>query len=73
MNEAQEHLKKLIDLLGPGWWLELDDQAVGTVFKRRNLPNTAKEFAEKVGCVFLFRGSIKEGNAVYRFGRAYFQ
>ena len=71
-EEAQARLKKVIDLLEPNVWLELDEVSFPRFFDgplRRDSEafDAAKAFAERHGAVLIFQGNPR----VAKFGRAY--
>ena len=71
-EEAQARLKKVIDLLEPNVWLELDEVSFPRFFDgplRRDSEafDTAGDFAEQHGAVLIFQGNPR----VAKFGRAY--
>ena len=71
-EEAQAHLKKVIDLLEPNVWLELDEVSFPRFFDgplRRDSEalDTARAFAEQHGAVLIFQGNPRGA----KFGRAY--
>ena len=71
-EQAQARLKKVIDLLEPNVWLELDEVSFPRFFDgplRRDSEalSTARAFAEQEGAVLVFQGNPR----VAKFGRAY--
>ena len=71
-EQAQARLKKVIDLLEPNVWLELDEVSFPRFFDgplRRDSEafDAAKAFAERHGAVLIFQGNPR----VAKFGRAY--
>src|SRR6185503_21290682 len=75
MNEQiLTHLQKLVDQLGPGLWLELDDAAFrgffgGALQEGSPAVAAATRFARQNDATFVF--DAKLGTA--KFGRAYFK
>ena len=65
---AQEHLRKILALLGPNLFLHVDDSFLAAAFGRDDMSRKAEEFAKRHECVFFFEGYDRGG----RFGRAYF-
>jgi hypothetical protein len=71
-DKARAHLKKVLDLLEPNVWLELDEISFPRFFDgplRRDSDEfaAAKAFAEQHGAVLVFQGNPR----VAKFGRAY--
>jgi hypothetical protein len=70
--KAREHLKKVLDLLEPNVWLELDEVSFPRFFDgplRRDSEalDAAKAFAKQGGAVAIFQANPR----VVKFGRAY--
>jgi hypothetical protein len=71
-DKARAHLKKVIDLLEPNLWLELDEISFprffdGPLRRGSNALEAAKTFAEQHGAVLVFQSNPR----VAKFGRAY--
>lgn len=69
MEQPLDRLKKILDLLGPGLWLELDQAAFPTFFDgdlgNKSAEASAKKFSELHGC------SVVINSKSARFSRAY--
>jgi hypothetical protein len=70
-EQALSELQGLVDRLGPGMWLVLDELAVERYFGRtfREAFGIARAFAEMNSCTFRREG----GKRAIRFGRAYYR
>jgi hypothetical protein len=69
-EQALDELQAMIDRLGPGMWLVLDEPAVERCFGRtfREAFGIARAFAQTNNCVFKREG----GKRGIRIGRAYY-
>jgi hypothetical protein len=70
-EQALSELQGMVDHLGPGMWLVLDELAVERYFGRtfRDAFGIARAFAEMNNCTFQREG----GKRAIRFGRAYYR
>ena len=71
-EQGRAHLKKMIDLLEPNVWLELDEVSFprffdGPLRRDTNAFQAAKAFAELHGAVLIYQTNPR----VAKFGRAY--
>jgi hypothetical protein len=66
-DEAQANLQGILDRLGPGAWLAVDQTWMWCLFREGGV-DAARRFAESSGCCF-----VHDGAGVGRFGRAYFK
>ena len=71
-EQARAHLKKMIDLLEPNVWLELDEVSFprffdGPLRRDTNAFQAAKAFAEQHGAIFVYQTNPR----VAKFGLAY--
>ena len=66
-DDAQANLQGILDRLGPGAWLAVDEIWMWCLFRGGGV-DAAKSFAESTGCCF-----VDDGGGVGRFGRAYFK
>jgi hypothetical protein len=64
---ALENLRSILDRLGPGAWLHVDDRWLSACFGEEG-PQAADRFAKAHHCSF-----IPDGDVGGRFGRAYFK
>jgi hypothetical protein len=78
MADSRSHLRKIVDLLGPGMWLELDRVAFAYFFgiqldnsvdERNQAFAAAQEWASEQRAVCI----PDETDLRVRFGRAYFK
>jgi hypothetical protein len=68
-GNTSDELRKMVAQLGPGMWLELDDEAMTRFFgTNENALTAAKAFADEERCVF-----ICDQDGKFRFGRYYFK
>ena len=71
MEAPIDHLQKILDLLGPGLWLELDQDAFSRYFggdlSRKTAEVEAQRLAKRNHC------TIKISGTHVRIGRAYFK
>ena len=76
-RQPLDHLRAIVDLLGPNMWLQLDVVSFPRFFQISIDPDrdptqaieAGQAFAEQQGCVFLFDPETR----VVTFGRAYFK
>jgi hypothetical protein len=66
-DEAQANLQGILDRLGPGAWLAVDETWMWCLFRDGGV-DAARRFAEASGCCF-----VDDGAGIGRFGRAYFK
>ena len=69
MEHPRDHIRNILDLLGPGLWLEMDKAAFPTFFGgdigRESAKVEAARFAKDNRCCFISDGQTA------KFGRAY--
>jgi hypothetical protein len=66
-DEAQTHLRAILDLLGPGAWFHVDDRWLWSLFAEGGA-SAAERYAKANHCCF-----IEDGQGGGKFGRAYFK
>ncbi len=73
--EAQEQtrtqLSTILDQLGPGMWLRVDDRFLSAAFGKKDKSTEAERFAKDNNCSFQYETGHAHGDGTGVFGRAY--
>ncbi len=71
-EQLQARLKAILDQLGPGASLHIDDHWMAASFGRDDVQQIAESFAEQNHCLFRYEPGAHHGDGFGIFGRAYF-
>ena len=70
-DQSQVRLQGILDRIGPGMWLSVDDRFLVAAFGRESTSKKAEEFAHQNQCAFKYEPGVQHGDGTGRFGRAY--
>ena len=70
--EIQDRLKEILDRIGPGMSLGVDDRVLSAAFGNDTQSDEATEFARRDGCAFRYERGPAHGDGMGEFGRAYY-
>ncbi len=71
-DEARNHLKGILDRIGPGMWLGVDDRVLSAAFGHDAPDDEAAAFAQRNGCAFRYKPGPAHGDGMGEFGCAYY-
>ena len=70
-EQARGNLKEILDRIGPGMWLNVDDRVLSAAFGLDATSDEATEFARRNQCAFRYKRGPAYGG-MGEFGRAYY-
>ena len=72
-EQLRGRLKGILDRIGPGLDLSVDDRCLSAAFGNEDTTTKAEQFAHDNHCVFRYESGKFHGDGVGFFGRAYFK
>jgi len=70
-EQTQARLKGILDRIGPGISLMVDDRFMAAAFGEKTIVTEAKQFADANHCTFRYEPGNHHGDGTGYFGRAY--
>ena len=70
-DQVQARLQDILDRIGPGMWLSVDDRFLVAAFGHESTSKKAEKFAHHNQCAFRFERGAQRGDGTGLFGRAY--
>lgn len=72
-EDVRERLEAILDLIGPGISLVVDETVLDSAFGHQDIVAKAKKFANDNQCAFRYEKENADHDGIGYFGRAYYR